>query len=67
VSKIANFIASINVQIPYALLAFVPNFYFHDLPCTSAKHALEAEAAARAAGLVNIRIGNRHLLGSGWD
>jgi pyruvate formate lyase activating enzyme len=66
VGKIANFIASINVQIPYALLAFAPNFYLHDLPCTSANHALEAEAAARAAGLVNVRIGNRHLLGSGW-
>lgn len=67
VSKIASFIASINAQIPYALLAFAPNFYLHDLPCTSVNHALEAEAAARAAGLVNVRIGNRHLLGFGWD
>ena len=29
----------------------------------SARHAEEAEAAARAAGLVNVRVGNRHLLG----
>jgi pyruvate formate lyase activating enzyme len=67
VAKIAGFIASIDVRIPYALLAFSPNFYFHDLPCTSAAHAEEAEAAARAAGLVNVRVGNRHLLGLGWN
>ncbi len=62
VSKIAEFIASINRQIPYKLLAFAPNFYMHDLPCTSRRHAEEAEAAAREAGLVNVRVGNRHLL-----
>ncbi|MEJ2710830.1 MAG: radical SAM protein [Anaerolineales bacterium] len=67
VAKIANFIASLNVHIPYALLGFAPNFYLHDLPCTSVKHAREAEVAARAAGLVNVRIGNRHLLGLGWN
>jgi pyruvate formate lyase activating enzyme len=66
VGKIANFIAAINVRIPYSLLAFAPNFYFHDLPCTSEIHAREAVAAARAAGLVNVRIGNRHLLGLEW-
>lgn len=65
VSKIALFIAAINPRIPYALLAFVPSFYMPDLPCTSAQHALQSEAAARAAGLVNVRVGNRHLLG--WD
>jgi pyruvate formate lyase activating enzyme len=48
VAKIANFIAAIHVGIPYSLLAFAPNFYFHDLPCTSEIHAREAEAAARA-------------------
>lgn len=37
-----------------------------DLPCTPVRQAREAEAAARAAGLVNVRIGNRHLLGLGW-
>jgi pyruvate formate lyase activating enzyme len=49
-------------MIPYALLAFAPSFYMTDLPCTSARHAQEAEAAARDAGLVNMRVGNRHLL-----
>jgi len=65
VGQLARFIASINPRIPYALLAFAPQFYMPDLPCTSASHAQEAEAAARAAGLVNVRVGNRHLLG--WE
>ncbi len=62
VGKIAAFIASFDPHIPYALLAFAPNFYLSHLPCTSAKHALEAQSAALAAGLTNVRIGNRHLL-----
>lgn len=62
VGQLARFIASFDPRIPYALLAFAPNFYLSDLPCTSARHAQEAETAARAAGLVNVRIGNRHLL-----
>ena len=65
VSKIARFIAALNPQIPYVLLAFAPSFYMSDLPCTSVRHAQEAPAAARDAGLVNVRVGNRHLLG--WD
>lgn len=66
VEKIARFIASLNPNIPYALLAFAPNFYLTDLPCTSDEHALQAERLAREAGLVNVRIANRHLLGWGW-
>jgi pyruvate formate lyase activating enzyme len=62
VRKIASFIASINPDIPYSLLGFYPHFYMPDLPCTSVRHAEEAERAAREAGLKNVRIGNRHLL-----
>jgi len=62
VGEIARFIASADPDIPYALLGFHPHFYIHDLPRTSVRHAEEAEAAARAAGLTNVRIGNRHLL-----
>ncbi len=63
VSRLARLIASIDPQVPYALLAFAPSFYLSDLPCTSVRHAEEALAAARGEGLVNVRIGNRHLLG----
>jgi len=62
VGRIARFIAELNPAIPYSLLGFCPNFLFPDLPRTSVRHAEEAEAAARAAGLQNVRIGNRHLL-----
>jgi pyruvate formate lyase activating enzyme len=62
VAKIARFIASLDPATPYALLAFAPNFRMGDLPCTPARQAREAEAAARAAGLTRVRIGNRHLL-----
>jgi pyruvate formate lyase activating enzyme len=63
VGKIARFISAIDPDIPYALLAFAPHFYLSDLPYTLGNHAREAEAAARAAGLRNVRVGNRHLLG----
>ncbi len=65
-AKIARFIAALDPEIPYSLLAFAPNFCMGDLPCTPVRQAREAEAAARAAGLVNVRIANRHLLGLGW-
>ncbi len=63
VGRIARFIAGIDPDIPYALLAFHPEFRMTDLPTTSRRHAREALAAARAAGLRRVRIGNQHLLG----
>jgi pyruvate formate lyase activating enzyme len=63
VGRIAGFIAGLNPGIPYALLGFAPHFHMADLPRTSARHAQEAEAAARSAGLRNVHVGNRHLLG----
>jgi len=62
VSKIARFIARLDPNIPYALLAFHPDFEMIDLPPTSRKQALECLAAARQAGLTRVRIGNQHLL-----
>jgi pyruvate formate lyase activating enzyme len=62
VGRIARFIAGVNPAIPYVLLGFAPHFLFPDLPRTSVRHAEEAEAAARGAGLQTVRIGNRHLL-----
>jgi pyruvate formate lyase activating enzyme len=62
VGRIARFIAGLNPDVPYALLAFAPHFYMQDLPRTSRRHAESAAAAAREAGLTNVRIGNPHLL-----
>lgn len=66
VGRIARFIATLDPDIPYALLGFAPQFVMDDLPPTSLRHAEEAEREARAAGLRRVRIGNRHLLGSDY-
>ena len=67
VGRIASFIANLNPDIPYALLAFHPHFVMHDLPLTSKGHAQAALEAAQAAGLNNVRIGNIHLLSQNYD
>ena len=63
ISRIAAFVSSLNPDIPYALLAFHPQFMMNDLPPTSKRHAQECLSAARAQGLRNVRLGNIHLLG----
>ncbi len=62
VAAIARFIASLDPNIPYSLLAFHPQFYMSDLPMTSRVLADQCCQAARHAGLNNVRIGNVHLL-----
>jgi pyruvate formate lyase activating enzyme len=62
VRQVARFIASLNPAIPYALLAFHPQFFMRDLPATSRDLALEAFDAAMEAGLERVRVGNIHLL-----
>jgi len=63
VSRIAAFVSSFSPDIPYALLAFHPQFMMNDLPPTSKRHAQECLSAAKAQGLRNVRVGNIHLLG----
>jgi len=63
ISSIAAFISSVNPDIPYALLAFHPQFMMSDLPPTSRQHAQECLQEAKAQGLENVRLGNIHLLG----
>ena len=62
VAGIAAFISSLGSDIPYALLAFHPDFLMTDLPATSKHQAMECLEAARAAGLTRVRLGNIHLL-----
>jgi pyruvate formate lyase activating enzyme len=59
---LASFIAGINRDIPYALLAFAPQFLMDDSPTTSAAQARACLEAAKQAGLTRIRLGNEHLL-----
>lgn len=66
VSGIAKFIASLNPDIPYSLLAFAPQFFMEDLPTTSRTHAERCLQAAKDAGLKRVHIGNIGLLGSAY-
>jgi pyruvate formate lyase activating enzyme len=59
---ISELIASVSPEIPYALLAFHPQFHFVDLSTTSRSHALRCKEIAEDMGLKRVRIGNAHLL-----
>ncbi len=63
VAQIARFIASLNPDIPYSLLAFSPHFLMEDLPTTSRNHAMRCKEAAEGEGLRSVHLGNVHLLG----
>lgn len=62
VRMIARFLADIDPNIPYSLLAFHPDYLMDDLPTTSRKLAEACLKAAKEEGLVNINIGNVWLL-----
>ena len=62
VGRIASFIADIDPDIPYCLLAFHPHFKMRDLPYTSREQAYTCLKAAEK--YVNrVRLGNIWLLG----
>jgi pyruvate formate lyase activating enzyme len=61
VANIARFIAEVNPDIPYTLLAFYPQYVMSDLPTTSREQALQCCNAAKKH-LNNVRIGNVNLL-----
>lgn len=58
IAKIAGFIASLDKNIPYSLLAFYPCFYMSDLPRTSRRDAEQAFQVAKRAGLKRVNIAN---------
>ncbi|MCS7199371.1 MAG: radical SAM protein [Caldimicrobium sp.] len=62
VYQIAQFIAQIDPEIPYRLLAFSPQFYMKDLPLLDKEKAVKALRAAKKAGLKRVSLGNEHLL-----
>ena len=47
VEDIASFIASLNPDIPYSLVAFHPDYYMSDLPTTTFRLAEECYHAAK--------------------
>jgi len=61
VGNIARFVAEVNANIPYTLLAFYPQYVMNDLPTTSREQAQRCYNAAKKH-LKNVRIGNVNLL-----
>jgi pyruvate formate lyase activating enzyme len=59
---LARFIASLDPDIPYSLLAFYPQFHLNDLPVTSRDFAFKARQVALEAGVKRVNLGNLHLL-----
>jgi len=62
VKKISEFIAKIDPDIPYSLLAFHPDFFMEDMGFTSKQLAEQCYSEAKKVGLRNVRVGNVHLL-----
>lgn len=62
ISRIAGFIAALDPTIPYALLAFQPQFVLSDLPPSTREIMDACLDAARGRGLTNVRIGNAYLI-----
>jgi pyruvate formate lyase activating enzyme len=61
IREISRFIAELNPNIPYTLLAFYPTYILNDIPSTPRKLADECYSIAKKA-LKNVRIGNINLL-----
>jgi len=61
VRSLARFIAEVDPEVPYTLLAFYPQYVLTDLPTTSGELAYKCRDAAEEH-LKNVRIGNVSLL-----
>jgi len=61
IEGLAKFVASIDPEVPYTLLAFYPQYVINDLPTTSREQANKCRDAAKTY-LKNVRIGNVSLL-----
>jgi pyruvate formate lyase activating enzyme len=61
VGKIAQFIASIDDDIPYSLLVFASDYMLNDLPVTPRVQVEECVESARQY-LNRVHVGNMHLL-----
>jgi len=62
VAALARFIAQLDPNLPYTLLAFHPCHLMRDLPTTARLQAEDCRQAALDAGLTRVRLGNVPLL-----
>ncbi|MDI6806769.1 MAG: radical SAM protein [Candidatus Aenigmarchaeota archaeon] len=56
--KIAKLLVQVDENIPYAIIAFYPQYKLRNVPSPNLEQMLEAYGAAKQAGLKNIRLGN---------
>ncbi|MDK2853304.1 MAG: pyruvate formate lyase activating enzyme [Thermococcaceae archaeon] len=62
VGGIARYLAQLDPDIPYILLAFAPQHLMHDIPNTSKKQMENVYNAAKKEGLKRVFVGNIWLL-----
>lgn len=58
IRAIARLLAALDPTIPYTILAFFPAYQLPHVPSPNLAQMIEAFQAARAAGLLNVRLGN---------
>lgn len=56
--KIAELLAQVDPEIPYAIIAFFPEHEMTDVPSPNLQQMVEAFEASRDAGLKNVKLGN---------
>ena len=61
IGNIAMELASVDVEIPFTLLAFFPEYKMRDVPSPTLWQMIDAYSAAKDAGLRKIKLGNLHL------
>ncbi len=62
VRSIALYVAELDPEIPYSILAFAPHFMMRDMPLVSRELAQRCLEAARESGLKRVRLGNAHMV-----
>jgi len=58
ITKIAELLAQVDREIPYAIVAFFPEHEMTNVPSPNLQQMVEAFQASREAGLKNVRLGN---------
>ena len=56
--KIAHLISAVDIEIPYTLLAFFPEYRMQKFPSPTVVEMVSAYRKIKAAGLKNVRLGN---------
>ena len=62
VSKIAQFLAALDPNLPYSILCFHPNHLMKDMPLLKGEIVQRCIEEIERAGLKNYNIGNKHLI-----